>query len=168
MSSRRSFIQKSAAFGAASVVLPNYALGQTFGKATNRANEKLHIGIIGVGLRGTNHLENALKREDVVVTAIADIDPNRIAIAQKIMAEAGAKSPAVFGKNALDYKNLLDLKTVDAVIIATPWLWHTRMSVDAMKAGKFAGVETTSSASLPLRIAPRHSMTFPNGGRTIP
>ena len=148
MSSRRSFIQKSAAFGAASVVLPNLALGQSLGKAKNSSNDKLQIGIIGVGLRGTNHLENALKRQDVVVTAIADIDPNRIAIAQKIMAEAGAKAPLVFGKNELDYRNLLDLKTVDAVLIATPWLWHTRMSVDAMKAGKFAGVEVSAANTM--------------------
>jgi hypothetical protein len=61
MSSRRSFIQKSAAFGAASVVLPNLALGQSLGKAKNSANDKLQIGIIGVGLRGTNHLEMPLK-----------------------------------------------------------------------------------------------------------
>ena len=58
------------------------------------------------------------------------------------------KSPKVFGSNEHDYKNLLALQEVDAVIIATPWLWHTRMTVDAMEAGKYAGVEVSASNTL--------------------
>lgn len=110
--------------------------------------DKLNVGLIGVGLRGTNHLQNLLLRKDVNVTAICDIDENRIAIAKKHIADANGKSPKVFGSNEHDYKNLLALQEVDAVIIATPWLWHTRMTVDAMEAGKYAGVEVSASNTL--------------------
>ena len=40
------------------------------------------------------------------------------------------------------------MKELDAVIISTPWLWHTPMSVDAMKAGKYTGVEVSAATSL--------------------
>jgi predicted dehydrogenase len=56
--------------------------------------------------------------------------------------------PKFFGKNDLDYKNLLDLKQVEAVIISTPWLWHARMAKDAMRAGKYTGVEVSAANTL--------------------
>jgi predicted dehydrogenase len=87
-------------------------------------------------------------RSDVMVTAICDIDAERIAIAKKMIDESGNKAPKVFGSNEYDYRNLLELKEVDAVIIATPWLWHTRMAVDAMKAGKYAGVEVSAANTM--------------------
>ena len=49
----------------------------TFGN-TNSTKEILNIGLIGVGLRGTNHLNNLLSRDDCNITAICDIDDKRI------------------------------------------------------------------------------------------
>src|SRR5699024_9846598 len=43
---------------------------------------------------------------------------------------------------------LLDSKNVDAVVISTPWLWHTRMAVDSMEAGKYTGVEVSASQTI--------------------
>lgn len=108
----------------------------------------LRVGLIGVGLRGTNHLENLLRREDVEVTAICDLDVKRVAIAQELFSKAGKGKPKVFGSNEYDYRNLLDLKEVDAVIIATPWLWHTRMAVDAMLANKYTGLEVSAANTM--------------------
>lgn len=109
---------------------------------------KLNIGMIGVGLRGSNHLSNLLYRKDITVTAICDIDPERITIAKKMISDAGGQAPQVFGKNEEDYKNLLSLGNVDAVIIATPWLWHVRMAVDSMLAGKYTGVEVSAANTM--------------------
>jgi len=144
MSSRRKFIKNTAIVGAGISVLPNIASGFY----PNTLKEILNVGLIGVGLRGTNHLRNLLMRSDVKVTAICDIDPNRIDIAKKTISEFGKKLPKVYGSNEYDYRNLLELDEVDAVIIATPWLWHTRMAVDAMKAGKYAGVEVSAANTL--------------------
>lgn len=144
MKSRRNFIKKIAAAGVGISMVPNLA----FGSILNTNKQKLKLAFIGVGLRGTNHLNNSLQRKDIEVTAICDIDPKRIEIALKKIEEAGYKKPKVFGKSDHDYKNLLDLKEVDAVIISTPWLWHTRMAVDAMKAGKYTGLEVSAANTL--------------------
>jgi len=144
MTSRRNFIRNTAIVGAGMSVLPNLASAIYAPKP----KEVLNVGLIGVGLRGTNHLRNLLLRADVRITALCDVDPERITLGKKLLAEAGKKAPAIFGNDPMDYLNLLELKEVDAVIIATPWLWHTRMTVDAMKAGKYAGVEVSAANTL--------------------
>ncbi|MFY0714633.1 Gfo/Idh/MocA family oxidoreductase [Seonamhaeicola sp. NFXS20] len=144
MDSRRSFIKKTAIVGAGISVLPGF----TFGSTKNNSSQKLKIGMIGVGLRGTNHLNNLLLRDDVLITAICDIDPNRINIAVDMITKSGQKKPLVFGKNNYDYRNLLDLENVDAVVISTPWLWHTLMAKDTMKAGKYTGLEVSAANTM--------------------
>ncbi len=140
--SRRSFLKKTAVVGTGLAAFPQFAFGNVFSK------QKLKVGLIGVGLRGTNHLNNLLDRDDVIVTAICDTDPRRIKIATDIITKKGGKKPLVFGKNDYDYRNLLELEEVDAVISSTPWLWHTRMTKDAMLAGKYAGVEVSAANTL--------------------
>ncbi|WP_036151691.1 Gfo/Idh/MocA family protein [Maribacter forsetii] len=142
MATRRNFIRSTSLAGMGLFAVPGFA-HNSFSAA-----DKLNVGLIGVGLRGTNHLQNLLLRKDVNVTAICDVDEERIKIANKHIADAKGKRPKVFGANEHDYKNLLALQEVDAVIIATPWLWHTRMTVDAMEAGKYAGVEVSASNTL--------------------
>ena len=142
MSSRRKFIQQSTVVGAGIMMIPHLTFGN------NKTQDKLKVGLIGVGLRGTNHLNNVLLREDVLVTAICDIDPNRITIALDMISKSGDEAPKVFGSSNLDYRNLLDLKDVDAVIISTPWLWHTRMAKDAMLAGKYTGLEVSAANTM--------------------
>lgn len=142
MDSRRDFIKKTAIVGTGISLMPSF----TFGIGNNI--EKLKLAFIGVGLRGANHLHNAIARGDTEITAICDVDSKRIDIALKMLSDAGRRKPLVFGKDEHDYLNLLDSKDVDAVIIATPWLWHTKMSVDSMKAGKYTGVEVSASQTI--------------------
>ena len=144
MNLRRDFVKKTAIVGAGISMVPQLSFGTGF----SLPKEKLNVAFIGVGLRGTNHLNNALQRNDVNVVAICDIDERRNTIALDIIAKAGQKKPQVFGKDDYDYRNLLELKEVDAVIISTPWLWHTRMAKDAMRAGKYTGVEVSASNTL--------------------
>ena len=136
-------MKTAALIGAGISVLPSMAFS-----TGPKDNQKLKLAFIGVGLRGTNHLTNALKRKDVDITAICDVDSKRIEIAIEHIKKAGGKKPKTFGSNDYDYRNLLELKDVDAVIISTPWLWHTKMAVDAMKAGKYTGVEVSASNTL--------------------
>lgn len=144
MTSRRNFIKNVSLAGAA------LGVGSVASASSKRksVNDKLNLAFIGVGLRGSNHLNNALKRDDVNIVAIADIDNNRNDIALKKIKEAGAKAPKVFDKGEYAYRDLLALPEVDAVIISTPWLWHVTMSVDAMKAGKYAGVEVSAANTM--------------------
>ena len=142
MKTRRTFIQKATLAGAGLSIVPNFL----FGKSATK--DRINIGLIGVGLRGTNHLNNLLLRDDVNVAAICDIDQERISLNLDLMDKAGQKKPDIFGKDELDYKNLLELESLDAVIIATPWLWHTRMAKDAMLAGKYTGLEVSAANTM--------------------
>ena len=142
MNSRRNFIKKTAIVGAGIVMTPSLTFGM------NGSPQKLKVGLIGVGLRGTNHLNNVLLRNDVLVTAICDIDPKRISNALGIIEKSGQKKPKVFESSEYDYRNLLALKDVDAIIISTPWLWHTRMAKDSMLAGKYTGLEVSAANTL--------------------
>jgi len=144
MNSRRDFVKKTAIFGAGLALVPSIS----FGAQLSNSKSSLNVGLIGVGLRGTNHLTNLLQRDDVHVTAICDIDERRIAIAKELITKAKKGTPKVFGKDAMDYKNLLELTNVDAVIISTPWLWHTRMAKDSMLAGKYTGLEVSAANTM--------------------
>lgn len=144
MNSRRNFIKKTAILGTGISLIPSF----TFGMNSNSNSEKLKIGMIGVGLRGTNHLKNLLLRDDINITAICDIDPKRTSLAVELITEKGNKKPLVFSKDEYDYKNLLLLDNVDAVVISTPWLWHTRMAKDTMKAGKYTGLEVSAANTM--------------------
>jgi len=142
--SRRKFIKRSAIVGAGITILPNL----TYGLSNNNNKEKLRVALIGVGLRGTNHLNNLLLRDDVAIMAICDIDPVRIQIALDMIKEKKQPKPIVFQKGEYDYRNLLKLPDIQAVIISTPWLWHARMSKDSMLAGKYTGVEVSAANTM--------------------
>jgi predicted dehydrogenase len=139
---RRDFIQNAALASAGLALAPGLVGG------ASSTDSKLRLGFIGVGLRGTNHLQNSLLRNDVEVVAICDTNPERLEICRNHIAEAGHRKAKEFGSDPYDYRNLLELEDLDAVIISTPWLWHTPMTVDAMKAGKYAGVEVSAATSL--------------------
>ena len=139
---RRTFIKKTTAAGVGLSLLSVPTILQ------GKDDRKARIGFIGVGLRGRNHLNLVLKRSDAIVTAICDIDPEAITKSQKMIREAGQKEVPSYAAGEHDYLNLLKRDDIDGVIIATPWLWHTRMAVATMKAGKYAGVEVSAANTL--------------------
>ena len=141
---RRTFIKDTAITGAGlSLVNPVFTIQNKFYR-----KDKLRLGFIGVGARGLGTLELALYRDDIVVTAVCDIDASHAKQAHKMVVDAGQPAPALFTKGNMDYKNLLDSKLVDAVFICTPWEWHTPMSVDAMNARVAVACEVAGAASI--------------------
>ena len=132
---RRNFIKKSALVGASTAFFP----AQTFGAVQKETNIKL--GVIGTGLRGQWISNLCLKRGDVDIRAICDVDSAMINSALNIIKKAGGKPPDVYKKGKHDFLNLLQRDDLDAVYIATPWEWHHPMAVEAMKQGMHVGVE---------------------------
>src|SRR5699024_2914487 len=100
---RRDFLIKTAVAGAGISMAPNVV----FSQSAFSSKGKLKIGFIGVGLRGATHLNNAINRDDTEITAICDIDPDRIAVSLKMIDKGGRKKPKVFDKGEEDYLNLL-------------------------------------------------------------
>jgi predicted dehydrogenase len=136
---RRNFIKSSAVAGFGMAMAPSLTVAQ---------NDKANIGFIGVGGRGRSHLRNLLYRDDINVPAICDIDPEANDKTLQMISEKGLKKPTVYSDNRLSFLDMLEKEKLDGVIIATPWLWHTRMSVAAMKAGVRAGVEVSAANTL--------------------
>jgi hypothetical protein len=139
---RRDFIQKAALAGAVTGIMPEGV------KQKSKMAGKVRMGFIGLGLRGRNHLEQALFRDDVEINAICDIDQAAINVALNQIKKAGRKAPAVYSKGDEDFLNLVKRDDLDGVLIATPWHWHVPMTISAMKAGKYAAVEVSATVTL--------------------
>ena len=91
---------------------------------------------------------DVLTGNDCEVVAFADIDDRMIASSLKIFDKFGKPKPKVFKNGPYDYKNLLAEENIDAVIIATPWRWHSEQAISAMKAGKYVGTEVCGAFSV--------------------
>lgn len=112
-------------------------------------NRKVRIGFIGVGLRGQSHLEMALRRKDVEVVAICDVDEIMLQMSNGILKKYSSFMPKVYTGDNYSYRKLLEAKNIDAVIIATPWEWHAPMVLDALSAGiKYVGTEVILGITL--------------------
>lgn len=147
------------AMGGAGLVLateilnPQHADATPKGSATTmigvpfEAKDRVRLGIIGVGGRGTSLLRDLLTVENVEIKAICDLVSEKVEHAQKMVTDAGQSKPAGFSKGDSDFKNLNRLE-LDIVYIATPWNWHLPMAIDAMKNGKHAASEVPAATTL--------------------
>jgi predicted dehydrogenase len=141
MKTRRDFLKSTALAGAGAVLIPTSSFADA--PAT-----KVRLGFIGVGLRGQSHLELALRRSDIEVVALCDIQQSMMDSSLKMVSEAGKPKPAIILDGPYGYRKLLQNKDIDAVIIATPWEWHTVQCIDAMKAGKYVGCEVITGMTI--------------------
>jgi predicted dehydrogenase len=125
--SRRSMLKTSAgvAAGLAAFGLPAVnALG---------ANETLNVGCIGTGGRCRTLMQSLAKIPNVRIVAVCDIYDAHLDLGKKL-----ADTKATTTKN---YKDILDSKDIDAVLIGSPDHWHVPMTIDACAAGKDVYVE---------------------------
>ncbi|MBS1750985.1 MAG: Gfo/Idh/MocA family oxidoreductase [Bacteroidetes bacterium] len=139
---RRSFVRNA--------TLATAAIGfNSFQNFTPKAGQNVKLAIIGVGLRGQAHLDNALRRADTDVVAICDIDERMLGMATDLIKKSGKKMPQVFKGDVYAYKKLLEQKNIDTVLIATPWEWHTPMIIDCLRAGiKYVATEVVVGITL--------------------
>jgi len=92
------------------------------------SNDTIRIGVIGYGIQGHNDLRTALKVPGVELAGICDLYTGRLENARE-----------EFGKElytTINYKDLLDKKDIDAVLICTTDVWHARITIDALAKGK--------------------------------
>lgn len=112
------------------------------------ANGKPRIGIVGTGLRGQVHLNELLKRNDVDVVAICDIERFMLDSALKQFTEVGKPKPEIYTGSEEAWREMYDKARLDAVIIATPWEWHAPMAIGAMEAKVVVGCEVVAGITL--------------------
>jgi hypothetical protein len=117
-------------------------------RAMSDGGKTVRIGLIGMGRRGRALLPILPTLEGVAVPAVCDIDVAAAERSQEILAKAGHDKAELYTRGEEDYKRMIDRGDLDAVIIATPWRWHTPMAVYGMKAGKYVGVEVPCAITL--------------------
>jgi predicted dehydrogenase len=129
--SRRQFLRtaRNASLAAgAGMALPNIFLNQTKAQTGQNPSEFIRVGFIGVGGQGNSNLGAMMKN----AVAVCDVDSDHLAKTKKKV-ETANKRPCAAYK---DYRQLLESKDIDAVLIATPDHWHTLPAIHACQAGK--------------------------------
>jgi len=118
-------------------------------RGASAAPEKpVRLGMVGVGGRGTSHVETLLAMGGVEIPAICDINQEHLTRAQSMVEKAGQKRPEGYGRDVEDYQRLVYRDDLDAVLIATYWEWHTPMATCAMTSGKYAAVEVPAALTI--------------------
>src|SRR5205823_2308674 len=142
---RRSFLQATAlstgtlSFGGLS---PLRVLG---------ANDRIRIGVIGVGGMGSGHLNSLVKRKEadnIEVPAVCDVYRKRVNRAKAVCN----------GEGYMDYRKLLEREDIDAVLIATPDHWHSKITIDALEAGKHVYCEKPMTHTVEQAIQTRDAV----------
>src|SRR5690554_5392469 len=107
-------------------------------------NSQINIGVIGLGGRGYGLLHTILNLEGIVVKAVCDNYEDRQQRAVKFVEEKAGNTPISTG----NYKDILAMDEVEAVIVSSSWADHIHIAIDAMKAGKYVGVEVGGAYSI--------------------
>src|SRR5947207_9396277 len=131
---RRRFLKTALGAAGAAVmaptIIPSSALGRDGAVAPS---ERVVVGGIGIGNRGSYDLGCFLEQKDVQFAAVCDVkEARRIAVKKKADDLYGNQSCLMFR----DFRELLDRPDIDAVLIATGPNWHATMAINAAKAGK--------------------------------
>jgi predicted dehydrogenase len=143
--SRRKFIGTMASGLATTLASPRGVLA---------ANERIRLGVIGIGDRGTEIARQAVQCDNIDLVAFADVYTRRLETAKQI-----APNAATY----LDHRRLLDDKTIDAVLIATPQHLHCEHFVNSLAAGKHVYQEKTMAFTVD--HAKRMRAAYRNAGK---
>ncbi|OYW18752.1 MAG: acetylgalactosaminidase, partial [Sphingobacteriales bacterium 12-47-4] len=107
----------------------------------------VRIGVIGLGMRGSDAVERLTFIDGVEITALCDKYPERVEAAQQTLVKRGRpKAKSYSGEEG--YKALCESNEVDLVYSPTPWHMHTPIALYAMKNGKHAAIEVPAAKTI--------------------
>jgi predicted dehydrogenase len=139
--SRRDFVGKALAGSALLLAYP--WLNAMAGDSDQDYSQKVRVGIIGVGSRGSyllHYLNELSEKINIEIVAVCDnYEPHY----QKAIKLTDGNAKAFY-----DHRKLLDMKEIDAVIIATPLHEHAHITIDALNAGKHVFCEKSMARTL--------------------
>lgn len=132
---RRRFLKQNLGsaltLAAAPSLIPVTALGRN--ARTPSPNSRIQVGCIGVGPQGRGVMGNFLNQDDARVIAVCDVAKRNL---NEAMNQVNQRYEDHACAAHYDYRELLDRKDIDAVLVATPDHWHVAVSIEAARAGK--------------------------------
>jgi predicted dehydrogenase len=145
---RRDFVKGMAvATIGAPMIVPSTVFGQ------NAPSNRLTTGQIGVGNMGTTNMKEFLKRDDVQVLAICDLDQKRAEVGKKTVEDAYAQkssSGTYKGCDLIhDFRDIIARKDIDFISIAVPDHWHAIPAITTANAGKDLYAEKPLALTIP-------------------
>jgi len=149
--SRRDFLKKGALLSAVAVTgFPSIVPSSVFGK--NSPSNRINVGAIGTGRISRIHdLPGIWKYDTAKVMAVCDLDSKRAADAKVLVNQYYTEKtgkPYDGVKVYSDYRELLQNKDVDAVVISTPDHWHALNAIHAVEAGKDVYLQKPTSLTI--------------------
>lgn len=125
------------------------SLAQTMAGVPFEKRDTVRIAIVGTGLRGRSLLNEWLGVDNVRITALCDIVPEKVEQAKQMMRRAGhTYEPAVFTSGERAFEELVRRDDIDIVYTATPWPLHVPVCLAAMNAGKHAATEVPAAYTI--------------------
>ena len=160
--SRRSFVQTAAGVAAGAAAMGWIpAVSHARMKNHRGAADALNVGIIGTGGQGrfhVGHLAELGKQENVKVSMLCDVYRRAMTRAQDTLKGVNKDLVLPEDKCVIEYEKVLDNKDINAIVIATPDHWHTKIAIEAMEAGKDVYVEKPLALSIEQAIACRNAV----------
>lgn len=129
-STRRNFLKKTSFLPAAFLFVPAGVLGKDNQTA---ANDRINVGCIGVGSRGTDVMRGFLRNSNCQVIALCDVKSNVLAEKQNLVNQFYSKEDC---KTYHDFRDLAAREDIDACLVATCDHWHVLASLAVVRSGK--------------------------------
>ncbi|MCF8225265.1 MAG: Gfo/Idh/MocA family oxidoreductase [Bacteroidales bacterium] len=134
---RRDFIKKAVIGTGVITIVPRHVLG---GPGYTAPSDRINFGYIGTGKQSSTLLNSFIGLPEVYVRAASDVDSKKLnRFNEWVNAYYAEHSPGKKFKGIElygDYREMLERKNIDAVVVAAPDHWHARQSIDAMRSGK--------------------------------
>ncbi len=105
---------------------------------SSKSDKPIKLGFVGLGGRGSYHLDSALGLEGVEVSALSEIQEDRLERARSWVEEADRPVPRLYGRSVTDFERMCAEEELDCVICATSWKWHAQVCLAANRNGKHA------------------------------
>ncbi len=132
--SRRDFLRKAAGVSMAAASVPYFVPGSALGREGGAApSERITMGCIGVGSRGTGNMRSFLGRSDTQILAVCDVDKNNRDKAKKIIDDKYGNNDC---KTYLDFREVISRDDIDALSLALPDHWHSIPAIMGARYGK--------------------------------
>ena len=120
-----------------------HAVGMTAPKI-----DVVHVGIVGLGMRGDGAVQRLIHIPGVEITALCDIRPERVEVGQEILRNAGRPEAAEYSGSEDAWKALCEREDLDLVYVVTDWKNHANIGVYAMEHGKHVAIEVPAATTL--------------------